>query len=101
MVVFRFEVALLLGIVLLMELAGGRLGVRTLLLHLLPAGVVCLGKAVWYGTFGNMHVWKRVFENEHEFSLPPPKFSNALIFKRSNCSTHNLRPLWSYTALNI
>ena len=62
MVVFRFEVALFLGIVLLMELARGRLGVKKLLLHFIPAGAVWLGKLETLYIHWDSAVWRHQLE---------------------------------------
>ena len=43
-VIFRSELCLLLGIILLMELTNGRLGIWRALRHIVPAGIVWLGK---------------------------------------------------------
>ena len=43
-IVFRAELCLLLGLIVLVELATQRLSLLEMLKHALPAGVVCLGE---------------------------------------------------------
>ncbi|XP_045148984.1 dol-P-Man:Man(7)GlcNAc(2)-PP-Dol alpha-1,6-mannosyltransferase isoform X3 [Echinops telfairi] len=45
-IVFRAELAILLGIQLLLLLMGGHVGLRKVLRHAVPAGVLCLGLTV-------------------------------------------------------
>ena len=41
---FRFELTILLGFILLMDLWSGRVTIRKVIGHVIPAGVVWLGK---------------------------------------------------------
>ena len=43
--IFRFELAILFGLILVMELARGHLKVWTFLVNVIPAGVVWLGES--------------------------------------------------------
>lgn len=49
-IIFRFELSLLLGWVLLMEVGRRRLGLGRALGHILPAGVLWLGGLLYVGT---------------------------------------------------
>lgn len=48
-VVFRAELSLLLGLLLLLPLCRRRLSLATLLCHAVPAGLLCLGKLASLG----------------------------------------------------
>ncbi|XP_071963097.1 dol-P-Man:Man(7)GlcNAc(2)-PP-Dol alpha-1,6-mannosyltransferase-like [Antedon mediterranea] len=77
-IVFRAELAILMGLMLLMELVSGRLNIITLLMYAAPAGLICLGFTI----FIDSYFWQRFLWPEGEVL-----WYNIIMNKSSNWGT--------------
>jgi Na+/H+-dicarboxylate symporter len=91
-IVFRAELCLLLGLMLLLAMCYRRMSVTRLLQHAIPAGVLCLGKSASLQTLPHgLFCFALFYEDEEKFVILKIQLKWALVTYTCNPQEAEIR----------